>query len=146
PDQQAHQRDNEIMGLKQTIARLEQQVGGVTQTCQKQQSDATLSQVQEFAAKNPRFDELADDIGFFIQSGRTKDLAEAYSLAELINPAPASTPNPAPSPALVAAPAAQTGKGEKSISGAPTPGSDPVTRQPSSSIRDALKRAAAQAG
>lgn len=146
PDQRQSEQNQELVSLRRELAEIKQQVGGVTQTFQKQQSDATLASVQEFAAKNPRFDELADDIGFFISSGRTKDLSEAYSLAERLNPAPASNTNPTPSPALAINLQAQTLKGGKSINGAPTPGSDPVTRQPSSSIRDALKRAAAQAG
>jgi hypothetical protein len=44
--------------------------------------DATTQEVLEFAAAHPRFEELADDICFFIESGRADDLAEAYSLAE----------------------------------------------------------------
>ncbi len=127
PDQRASEQNQELVSLRQTVARLEQQVGGVTQTFQKQQSDATLSQVQEFAAKNPRFDELADDIGFFIQSGRTKDLSEAYSLAERLNPAPAA-PQPLIAARLPEPAQRQPGSkpfnaaGTKSIGGAPSSG------------------------
>jgi hypothetical protein len=44
--------------------------------------DATTQEVLEFAAVHPRFEELSEDIVFFIESGRADDLAEAYSLAE----------------------------------------------------------------
>jgi hypothetical protein len=142
PDAQAAQRDSETMALKREIHGLKQQLGQVSGTLEQQKTDRVNAQVAEFADKHPRFDELAQDIAFFIESGRTTDLAEAYSLAERLNPAPvpASAPKPAPDPS-----AAQTRKGEKSINGAPTPGSDPVTRQPSSSIRESLLKAAGRA-
>lgn len=53
-------------------------------------TDSTTEAVTKFAAENPRFEELSDDIAFFLKSGRTKDLAEAYRLAERLNPVPAS--------------------------------------------------------
>jgi hypothetical protein len=46
------------------------------------QTDSTTEAVTKFAAEQPRFDELADDIAFFLESGRADDLAEAYDLAE----------------------------------------------------------------
>jgi hypothetical protein len=52
-------------------------------------ADTTHESVTKFAAEHPRFEELADDIAFFLTSGRTKDIAEAYTLAERLNPAPA---------------------------------------------------------
>jgi hypothetical protein len=50
--------------------------------------DATTQEVLEFAAAHPRFEELSEDIVFFIETGRANDLAEAYSLAERFNLAP----------------------------------------------------------
>jgi hypothetical protein len=49
-----------------------------------------MTGVAKFASDpaNPRFEELSDDIAFFLKSGRTKDLAEAYQLAERLNPTP----------------------------------------------------------
>jgi hypothetical protein len=44
--------------------------------------DATTQEVLEFAAAHPRFEELSEDIVFFLDTGRADDLAEAYSLAE----------------------------------------------------------------
>jgi hypothetical protein len=150
PDQQASQSASEVRELKAELAAVKQQLGGVTQTFASQREAQTVEQITAFASQpeHSRFEELADDITFFLTSGRTKDLAEAYRLAERLNPAPASAP--ANEPAAIPAPApdlsAQTRKGSLSITGAPSPGSDPANRQPSPSIRDAIRRAAAQAG
>lgn len=147
PDQQASQSDSVIRELKSKIEQLESQVGNVTQTFQHQRESATLQEVTKFAQDNPRFEELSEDIAFFMKSGRAKDLSEAYTLAERLNPAPAKTSEqPAASFAPVIDLSAQTEKGQKSIAGSPNAGSDPVRRQPSSSIKESLKRAMAQAG
>lgn len=144
PDQQTSQRDAENRQLRQELADLKRQVGSVTETIQTEKQGAILSTVQEFAAKNPRFEELAPDIELLLTSGKTTDLGEAYKLAERMNPVPLE-PKPAvtqPAPDLTA----QTLKGSKSVSGGPGPGSDPEASTPSSSIKDALRKAAAKAG
>jgi hypothetical protein len=51
--------------------------------------DSTHDSVMKFAAAHPRFEELSEDIVFFIESGRADDLAEAYDLAERFNLGPA---------------------------------------------------------
>jgi hypothetical protein len=51
-------------------------------------ADATAEMVTKFAAAHPRFEELSEDIAFFLDTGRANDVAEAYKLAERINPAP----------------------------------------------------------
>ncbi|TIS00796.1 MAG: hypothetical protein E5X13_17025, partial [Mesorhizobium sp.] len=89
PEQVQTQNDATIRELRNEIAQLKQNLGGVTTTLQQQNVASVDADVQKFAAEHPRFEELADDIAFFIKSGRTKDLAEAYSLAERLNPAPA---------------------------------------------------------
>lgn len=145
PEQVQSQTDATVRALKQEIAELRQQVGGVSSTMQGQRTAETVKAIEEFADNNPRFDELADDIEFFLTSGRASSLDEAYGLAERLNPAPQSTHSPALTPPIADI-TAQTVKGSKSVTGAPGPGSDPVAGKPSSSIRDALKRAAAAAG
>lgn len=146
-DQQRTQADAYISELKNEIADLKKQVGGVTSTIQSQQEKALLDKIDAFASDKPRFDELANDIAFFLNSGRTQDLQEAYELAERLNPAPAVAP------AAPAAPAAQsqttppqTRKGHLSPSGAPASGSNPANRKPPESPRDALQRAFASVG
>lgn len=122
PDQNASKQDATIRDLNAKIAKLEEQVGGVTQTIQSQQQNATLEQVTKFASEHDRFEELADDIAFFMQSGRAKDLSEAYQLAERLNPAAPGAAKEIPPAASSAAPApsVQPDKGTKSINGAPS--------------------------
>jgi hypothetical protein len=53
--------------------------------------DLTYDSVVKFAAAHPRFEELSEDIVFFIESGRADDLAEAYDLAERFSSSTACT-------------------------------------------------------
>lgn len=145
PEQNASQQDTLIRELRHELSTLKQQVTGVTQTIQQQTERATMSEIQKFAADHTRFDELANDIAFFMQSGRAKDLAEAYELAERLNPAapvasaPPATPAKADPPPLNPA-------GSKSIAGAPSSGSTPVIpdNRPVPTIEESLKRALAK--
>lgn len=143
PDQVASKQDATIRELRDQIGQLQQQVGSVSQNFQKQQETVIGKEVEAFAAAHPRFEELHQDIAFFLKT-RTKDLSEAYQLAERLNPAPETASKPA---ASSAAPdlSAQTEKGQKSINGSPSPGSSPAARPPSTSIKESLKRAMAQA-
>lgn len=145
PDQTASASDAANRQLRQEIAQLKQELSGVSTTIKSQTEQATLKQIEQFSADKPRFEELADDIAFFLQNGRAQDLQEAYSLAERLNPAPQA---PAPAPAAQAAPAAaaQPRKGNLSLSGAPSTGSNPASRKPPSTARDALDNAFASLG
>ncbi|MDB5604270.1 MAG: hypothetical protein JWP25_1170 [Bradyrhizobium sp.] len=75
------------MSLREVAAK----VLGLTPDQGQSTSDSTHESVTRFAAENPRFEELSEDIAFFLTSGRTKDLGEAYTLAERLNPAPAAS-------------------------------------------------------
>lgn len=145
PDQAASATDAANRQLRQEIAQLKQELTGVSTTIKSQTEQATLKQIEAFSADKPRFEELADDIAFFLQNGRANDLQEAYSLAERLNPAPQAA---APAPAAQAAPAdaAQPRKGNLSLSGAPSTGSNPASRKPPSTARDALDNAFARVG
>lgn len=164
PEQVQVQQDQTISELRRELAGLKEQIGSVSTTFQKQQTAATTKEVEAFAGDNPRFYDLMDDVAFFLKSDRVDQnklplerLKDAYSLAERLNPAPAgekadttaaasdadaAKASDATSEAL----AAQARKGGKSISGAPNAGSDPAHREPSTSVKDSLKRAFAQAG
>lgn len=152
PDAAASQQDATIRELRAELADLRKGLGSLHRERQAATTQTTTEAVTKFAAENPRFEELADDIAFFLKT-RTKDLAEAYKLAERLNPAPAPAPQAAAAssapartvPTLVSPPPASTA-GEKSIAGSPTAGSDPVTKQPSNSIKEAIRRAKAAAG
>ena len=143
PEQTASQSDATIRELKQELAALKEQVGGVTKTFEQQREQSTLTEINKFAADHPRFDELADDIAFFMQSGRAKDLPEAYTLAERLNPAANQAPEPvASSAALEPEPPVQTDKGTKSINGAPSAGlTSRRNTGPAPSIDESLNRA-----
>lgn len=148
-DQQTQQQDGYVNELKAEIAALKKEVGGVTTTIRSQQEGNLLKEIDAFAAKpeNSRFDELSNDIVFFLNSGRTKDLAEAYRLADRLNPAPQAQASTIAAPAAVTQTAtSQTRKGQLSPSGAPAPGSNPAARTPPASARDALDRAFAVTG
>jgi hypothetical protein len=72
------------MSLREVAAR----VLGLTPEQGPSIADTTRRRVTKFAAEHPRFEELSEDIAFFLTSGRTADLAEAYTLAERLNPVP----------------------------------------------------------
>lgn len=150
PEEQASQQDAVIRELRQELAAIKQQVGGVTQTIEQQREQATLTEINKFASDHPRFEELADDIAFFMKSGRAKDLPEAYDLAERLNPAPASAAKDTTPAASSAAPepAVHPDKGQKSINGAPSAGltSPAAKKRTSKSLDEALDRAFGQAG
>jgi len=150
PDQVQSQQDSTIRELRQEIAGLKQQIGGVTQTFQQQREKSTLDEINKFASapEHARFEELADDIAFFMKSGRASDLSEAYELAERLNPAPIAQLATKQEPVIPAQPAAEVQpKGSKSISGAPSQGSNPgAKRPPAKSNREALQRAFAAVG
>lgn len=149
PDEVQGQSDATIRELRQQVSKLEQSITSVTNNMQQQHVASVDAQVQKFAADHPRFEELAPDIAKLIKQGMTEDLAEAYSMAEKLNPdtaAPATTVSAAPQTRTAPDPQAQTLKGSKSVSGAPSAGSDPATKRASTSIKDSLRRAVAQAG
>lgn len=151
PEENASQSDATIRELKHELAGLKQQLGGVTQHITHQRETSLMDNITSFAAKpeNSRFDELADDIAFFLKSGRTQDLSEAYRLAERLNPAPAQATvdtKPTASSAAAIDLVAQTQKGSKSINGAPSSGSNPALRKPSKSLDESLDRAFAALG
>lgn len=149
PDQQASQQDATIRELRAELAAIRQEVGGVTKTIEQQRQDATLTEVNKFAADHPRFEELADAISEELKHGYS--LSEAYSRAERLNPAPAGTakedPPAASSAAVQDPPPVQPDKGQKSINGAPSSGSSPSgKKRVALSIDESLSRAFGRAG
>jgi len=151
PDEQSARQSATIQNLNAKIAQLEQMVGGVTQTIQQQQEQATQAEVAAFAKDHPRLNELSEDIAFFLHSGKVpahlaprERLSEAYQLAERLNPAPAAS---APAPvAAITPPAPLNPAGQKSISGAPSAGSNPARKGPAPSLDEALDKAFAGVG
>lgn len=160
------QQEGTINELRRELADLKQQISGVSTGFQQQQTAATSKEVEAFASQPEysRFYDLMEDIAFFLKSDKVDPglppidrLKAAYQLADRLNP----DPNPKPatttasaseavaakaSDATSEALAAQTRKGGKSITGAPNAGEDVADREPSSSVKDSLRRAFAQAG
>ncbi|MEH3108986.1 MAG: hypothetical protein PGN22_02645 [Agrobacterium cavarae] len=164
PDQVYQQQDQTITELRQELASLRQQISGVSDGFQQQQISATQKEVDAFAAQpeHSRFYDLMDDIAFFLKSDKIdgnlspiERLKEAYKLADRLNPDTTARSSSAQASDATAASASdaerqalevQTQRGSKSINGAPSAGSDPARRETSSSVKDSLKRAFAQAG
>jgi myosin heavy subunit len=144
PDEQSSRQSSTIQELRSELASLKQQVGGVTQTIQQQQQHQTLAQVQSFAQTHPRFDELSDAIQEEIKHGYS--LEDAYSRAERLNPAAPGASSERPGTPAKAETPPLNPAGTKSITGAPSSGSNPVTpdNKPVPSIEDSLKRAFAK--
>lgn len=159
------QQEGVISELRRELADLKQQISGVATGFHEQKTTAASNEVQAFAAQpgNERFYDLMGDIAFFLKSDKVDPdlppidrLKAAYQLADRLNPDPNAKPATAQASDAIAAAsasdaekealAAQTRKGEKSITGAPSAGSDPNRREASSSVKDSLKRAFAQAG
>lgn len=148
PNQAQSQNDATIADLRGQLARLEKMVGGLGGHMRQQADQSIGEQIVSFAADKTDFEDLAPKIAEHIRAG--KSLEEAYTQAKtdmeematrlgFVRPsAPAQTrteqiPDPAEAQTLE--------RGSKSIAGAPGAGSIPAVRPPSSSIRDAVRRA-----
>ena len=151
PDQSQAQNDATIHSLRQQISNLERQVGGVTSHIQGQTQRSIETSVSSFAQDKADFEALSPKIVEHIRAG--KDLPAAYEaaktemaeLARSLGFVPAQTQPLSPAPTTPPLKPA----GQKSISGAPSTGSDPASQRkdaPIPSIREALKRGMARAG
>lgn len=134
PDPAVQQMSGEVEKLKQTITEMRHE-------------KAAAEIINPFRAANPRYQELEDDIAFFLDSGKIpaslspqEKLEAAYDMAVRINPTSAVVAAQA-----IEAPAAKTERpakldaGTKSIRGAPT-GQDPEEDDPDATDIRALLR------
>lgn len=141
---EADPRDAHIAELRREIQRLGGAVNSVGQTVAQQRQQEAMrqvtSEVESFAKDHPRFDELADDIAEMLSTRYAKDLHDAYVKADRLRPAAAAASAP-PAPQR-----AQTPKAALSITGSPAGGSNPASRKPAGSAREALNNAFAQVG
>lgn len=163
PNQGAAQQERVISDLKKELNQLRYDMHGLQGVTQQQQQAAEQQQTAEYVASwasqpgHERAEELADDIANLITSGRVATLDDAYALAVALKPAPSNPggSNPPPrardgsNPSSRSAPddAQTVRRGAMSVSGAPGRGSDPDgKRPPSSTARDAVRRAMARVG
>ena len=151
PDQSQTQNDATIHSLRQQVTNLERQLVAVTSHIQGQTERSIETDVLSFAQDKGDFEALSSKIAEHIRAG--KDLPAAYEAArtEMAELARSLGFVPAQTQPLSPAPTAPTLKpaGQKSISGAPSTGSDPASQRkdaPIPSIREALKRGMARAG
>jgi len=146
PDEVSAARDVEINALRSEVARLQERLGGVTTSMADQRTQQAISQINAFKADRPRFDELSDDIAFFLQTGKAVDLQNAYEMAERLNPAalPAADFEPVHNRSE---PAVQTRlKTPLSVDGGPGSGSNPTNRKSPKTPEDAVDDAFAALG
>lgn len=157
-EQQANPQAAQNGQLIQTIQELTQKIQGIEMRDAQREEEARLNAIADkfvapFKAEHDRFDELEEDIAFFLNSGKIQfnlseqdRLAAAYDMAERINPAPKFIANP--EPGTQATPRPLNTAGLKSVTGSPTPGLA-TTRAPSKEdakdLDGALRRAFAKA-
>ena len=152
-DQALAQNDQAMQQMRAENHALKQENATLKQEKQARLERENLTRVTSFAEKHPRFEELSDEIALEVKMiqqfqpdiDHDQLLEMAYRRADRLNPA-ATSPNPAQEPVIPAQPEVQP-KGSKSISGAPSQGSNPgAKRPPAKSNREALQRAFAAVG
>lgn len=150
PDQVSRQSDIQMQAMRQQLQQSQQQLAEMRQYVQQQQQAermrATQSEVDAFAAENPRYEELQDYIAETLQkypgaaNMSIKDrLADAYAIAIARHPEAAHTGNPS-AQAQTLTPRNRA----KSISGSPSAGAQISTnpaKRGKSSIDDAISNA-----
>lgn len=148
PEQITQAHEATIRELRNELAELKNQLGGVKQTFEQQQLSLIERDVMAFKAEHPRFDELAEDIAFFLKTRCPGDLKQAYELAERLNPAPAEAEQPLiPATKEADHTRAETKplkpEGQKSIAGSPATGASAPEGKagPVPSTREAIRRA-----
>lgn len=137
-ESQSTDAQREVVMLKDTINGLQQKIDQLSQGVQSTQQDALMRQINEWAADKPRFSELEQDMVRMIETGFAADLDDAYQKAERLNPAPA--------PAQAAPPAPAQTRPARSVTGAPSGGSNPTGGPTSTTRTEAIERAMSRAG
>lgn len=148
-DQTQTQNDRTISELRQEIAGLKNQLGGVTQTIAQRREDEALKEVQAFADANPRMKdaEFQKSVYRLLETRMAADLQSAFDMATRLNPPPVEAAQPAPSTGANPKPgAAQTRNGNLSVTGAPGSGSNPAKRKAPATARDSVDSAFASLG
>lgn len=136
PDPMVRQVTGEVETLRAEVAAMKME-----------QAASTI--IEPFRVAHPRFDELQDDIAFFLQSGKipasltpADRLEAAYDMAERINPRSMSALQPDAAPSAAAKPdrPATLDAGQKSVRGAPTDGLDTVIQEAETDLKETLRK------
>lgn len=148
---QNQQLQKQLQQMQQEYQRMQQMTAEQQEQFKQEQLVRNVEQsiIAPFKAEHPRYDELADDIALFLNSGRipsTLDaqqrLEEAYYMAERLNPAAHTDNVPSRSAQKQINPA-----GAKSIKGSLTNGTDVRSEKGQKlNSRDAIAAAMSQLG
>lgn len=140
PHAQQAQPDRQLVGHIQHLQ---------SQLDEMRNEQTRTSVVEPFRTSHPRFDELHQDISFFLQSGKipasmspVERLEAAYDMAERINPSSMSAPMAKDQTSEAAEPArlAKPDAGKKSIRGALSDGADTETEEPEADLEKLLRK------
>lgn len=148
PDETQSRNDSTIRELRQEIANLKNEMGGVSKSLQQRREDETLKQVEAFAEENPRLKdrEFQKLVYRLLSSKMAEDLKGAYDMADRLNPAPVTAQTTASTAANAKPGTAQTRNGNLSITGGPGSGSNPAKRKAPSTARESVDSAFASLG
>lgn len=145
PEQAVAQQSRQVMELQQEIRELRQQMQGVTTNIEQQHQQQVEQNLSQWAQDKPLAAQLAPQIAAHYQRGLSLDEAYAKSEAEFKEMALAAgfvIPQAAP----ITPPQDRILNGSKSITGAPSAGSQLATHKPSKSTKDAVAKAMAALG
>lgn len=148
PDEAQSRNDQTIRALRQELADLRNQLGGVSKSIEQRHEDDALKHVEAFAAQNPRLNEpdFQSVILRLLETRMADSLESAYDMAERLIPAPVAGA-PLAAPAANRKPGtAQTRNGNLSVTGAPGSGSNPAKRKAPATARDSVDSAFASLG
>lgn len=149
PGEAQMQGEQTLGALRQELADLRNQLGGVSKSIQQRHEDEALRQVEAFAVKNPRLNEpeFQTMIVRLLETQMADSLQSASDMAERLIPAPpAGVPLAATAAANRKPAAAQTRNGNLSVTGAPGSGSNPAKRKAPSTARESVDSAFASLG
>ncbi len=143
PNETAVAMQNSIAGLQRELAEARREAETFKAQMAEREEREAASQIEQFKANAPRFDELRNIMAWAVETGLASTIQEAYTYAERLNPAPAQTVSQAPAPAQPPQPR----RASPQISGSPANGSNPASRgnQPRS-IRDSIRAARSVTG
>lgn len=148
-DETQSRNDSTIRELRQELADLKREMGGVSKSLSQRREDDTLKQVEAFAEDNPRLKEPEFQKLVFrlLKTKMADDLKSAYDMAGRLNPAPVADAQTTASNAANTKPnPAQPRNGNLSITGGPGSGSNPAKRKAPATARESVDNAFASLG
>ena len=137
------QSDPMIGELRQQVEDLKNQLGQVSTSIQSQQEQDYAAQIETWKADKPLAETLADEIAYYVND-EGLSLDDAYQKAKNLFEDKARKAGFISAPQTPSREAPAHTRLPKSITGSPGTGSYPASAQPSLSIKDSIRRAAAR--